>query len=441
MADASKMDQGLLEACAARVRLTLGGGRSDRLRQLFDYLLLRTLSGGSPTEQEIVAEAFSDAVHSESGPDSSVRVCIHRLRKAIDATFAGEDGPKLKLPLGEYRIHLVDDHRTDFNSARSLRSVLKAKSTAARNARRGAAIVFFTLAAGLLYLWLNDDRQPLAETPFWKDFTDSTRPVIVVPGDYYLFAEIDEQATRVGSPPTLVHDRSVPTAEDLTILHILEPEKENILVDYAQQYVSGGTIEAMSIVRRGFATLPKLVGKPVKLIAASKLTPEDLVSSDIIYIGQLSGMPGLLRDPISLASGFQFDPGFEGLSDEKSGTQFQSDRMTLTDERIARRDFAYLSRVPGPAGNRILVIAGVSDAGVKEAAQIARDIDKLHDLGRDPKSVSDGFEALFRVRTIQSINVGSSLVVDRKLQSHRMWDDSGNVPVYRPIPIGNGNDR
>jgi hypothetical protein len=109
--------------------------------------------------------------------------------------------------------------------------------------------------------------------------------------------------------------------------------------------------------------------------------------------------------------------------------------MNLIDERIPRRDFAYLAAVPGPAGNTILVIAGLGDAGLKEAAELVRDPNRLEAIEGDPAMRERGFEALYRVRTIRNVNVGATLVVKRPLHSAGIWDRSANVPAYRPVEV------
>lgn len=435
MSDDGATDRDRLLAAAAKVRATLEGTRSDRLHRLFEYLLERSLADEACSEQQIAIDVFNDDRSTDSGSDANVRVYIHRLRKIMEATFAGDKGVRLYVPVGEYRIRMetADDLKIHQEDAAAIPRL--ARKPMMRRTGVMALIAVILTAIALAWTWLGRGSEPLAESLAWQTIAKSKRPITVVVGDYYLFAQLDRSQAVRDRPPKLVFDPSVPTREEIIILQMLDPGKANAVVDYNQQYVSSGTIEALSMVRAGFARLPSLAHRRIDLVAASQLTPEMLASNDLIYVGQFSGMAQLLRDPLTQASGFTFGPGFGGLTDAKTATRYQSDGMTLTDERIARRDFAYLANLPGPAGNRLLLIAGIGDAGVKEAAQIATNPDAMKRLALDSDRLAGGFEALYRVRTIKNVNVGAAIVVDRPLRSRGIWDDSDDVPAYRPIAV------
>jgi hypothetical protein len=205
------------------------------------------------------------------------------------------------------------------------------------------------------------------------------------------------------------------------------------MIDSNQHFVTSGTIVALGDIRTAFAQIPYLRRKPVQLTTSSQLTPEMLISSDIIYVGLFDGMNVLLRDPLFRASGFEFDTDRSQLVDSATTVRYRSDGMVLTDERIARRDFGYIATIPGPAQNKLIVIAGLGDAGLKEVAELVRDPGRVSAVHSNQKKRERGFENLYRVRTIKSVNVNASLVLDRAMQSSTIWDQSGSAPAYRPI--------
>ncbi|WP_417613273.1 hypothetical protein [Parasphingorhabdus sp.] len=415
---------------AADARSVLEGSRSDKLLRLFDYLLEKSLCGETPSEQQIAEEAFAEDSGPDTSQDANVRVYVYRLRKLIDSTFAGKPGPRIEIPVGSYCIKLVDGEKPAslLRFGRWVRA--SSRSLPVRVALLGVAVLTI---GGLALVWTSRDTDPLAETMAWQPFAGNSRPLTIVIGDYYLFARLDSNRSNADAAPQLVWERSVPTREDLTIFQMLNPTKVDDSADYNQQLVSGGTIAALSNVRATISRVPGFQGRSLRLKAASQLTPEVLASSDIIYVGQFSGMPLLLRDPLVQASGFEVSKGNDALIDSGNGVRYQSDGMVLTDERIARRDFAYIAGFSGPANNRILIIAALGDAGLKEAAELAGDPDQLLAIKADAKSRKNGFEALYRVRTMKNVNIGATLILDRVLRPNGIWDNSENVPAYRPI--------
>ncbi len=428
-ADIDRHHQRLIDV-ASDVRSVLEGNRSDKLLRLFDYLLEKSLCGEPPSEQQIADEAFADDSGTDGTQDANVRVYVFRLRKLIDSTFAGKPGPRIEIPVGSYCINLVDGEKPGSLLRFGRWARASSRSLPVRVALLGLAVLTI---GGLALVWTSRETDPLAKTMAWQPFEDNARPLTIVIGDYYLFARLDADRSNADAAPQLVWDRSVPTREDLTIFQMLNPTKVEDSVDYNQQFVSGGTIEALSNIRATISKIPAFKGRSLRLTAASQLTPEMLTDSDIIYVGQFSGMPLLLRDPLGQASGFEVSKGNDALIDAGDGERYQSDGMVLTDERIARRDFAYIAGFSGPANNRILIIAALGDAGLKEAAELAGDPDQLLAIKSDAKSRKNGFEALYRVRTMKNVNIGATLILDRVLRPNGIWDNSENMPVYRPI--------
>lgn len=418
---------------AKLVREALANRRSDRLLRLFDYLVACSLAHESPSEQQIAQEIFLNFAGVEDGGDTNVRVYVHRLRKIIDTVFAGVDGPMLRIPSREYRLVLVDaDQIADADDDLEELPPPSLKDYFASHIRAVATVLALTLCASLIWIWKAQSKPSLEETAIWQSLHDSDRPLIIAVGDYYMFAKIDPAAAEQ-KQPTLIWDHEVPTREELIILQISDPDNADELVDYKQQFMSGGTIEALSQLRNILSSSTSLRNRDIDLVPSSQITPEMIGSSDIIYIGQLNGMSNLVRDALAQASGFDINYRFDQLTDRDSKSPYHSDGMILTDERISRRDYAYLANMPGPNGNCIIIVSGVGEASVKEALRIVSDVNLMRSLDWDSNRQDNGFEALYRVRTINNLNVGASHVLDRPLNSKGVWDDSGSPRIYRPL--------
>jgi len=140
---------------------------------------------------------------------------------------------------------------------------------------------------------------------------------------------------------------------------------------------------------------------------------------DIVYLGLLGSL-GDLRDPLFENTGFALAEDRDTIMDRATGRRFKSDWGEPTEQRIMRRDYGYLATFPGPAGNRIIVIAGVRDPALAEMAQISSDKARLDELGERVGNAS-AFEALYEVQTFGPSHLTGRLVLARPLRTNKMW--------------------
>lgn len=418
----------------ARMRSALERNRSERLLALFDYLVQQADEPSAPSESQIAAAVFVDARSPAYRPDANVRVYVHRLRKLIDAEFAGHHGPSLRLPAGTYRLELVGDAAEE--GALPTRDALIESLTDGRpRLRAGIAVWLLVLvvvtgaAAGFVW-WQRERGQTLATVSPWSAMAASNRPVAVVMGDYYFFTETPPSAPP-DRPLREIWDHNVPSREDLIIVQMLNPQKAETVRDRDQHYVTAATMSAAATIRSALMRDEAFRNRTIRLYAASQLTPDVLKVSDIIYVGQMGGVGNLLRDPLTQASRFRLDTGMDALVDTVGGKRYQSDGMELHDERIARRDFGYLACLPGPAGNTVLFIASLHDPGLSEMAELSTDAARMRAVAHGRMGCGGGFEALFQVRTLGSAHLGSTWLLDRPAKVQGIWDNSAPAPEFR----------
>ena len=159
---------------------------------------------------------------------------------------------------------------------------------------------------------------------------------------------------------------------------------------------------------------------PSTLVTMSRLTPDALRKSNIVYVGFLSGL-GLLREPLFQASGFSVGSSYDELIDRTSGRHYLASRGMFDGDNTSQSDFGYIASLPGPAGNRVLVIAGTRDAAVAQMAEMVSDPAQVAALSR---RVSRGgyFEALLQVRWIGNTNLSGSLLIARPLRATNIWN-------------------
>jgi len=417
------VEQERLAAVAERVRASQSLGRSGTLHRLFDYLLERTLEGETPKEIEIAGDVFGKS-GSDLLVDASVRVYVHRLRRKIEDYYAGPgqaDVDQLALPKGEYRFQLI---RAGGDGAPSTEadgeggadvSPLKAGRWPAHwlflllGLVAGAALVF---AAH----WAMTPRDPLdavRASAVWEPLIESRRALIVVPGDYYIMGERDASSA---DPARLVREYQVNSREELDEWFMREPSLRERYVDLNLYYLPVSTGYAlktvMPIITPGLAK-----GRASWLVPSSKVTPNLLKDGDLVYVGLLSGL-GLLQQPVFANSRFAFAGSFDEIIDSKTGKVYIADPPR--DPATARRNYAYVAKLPGPNGNTIVIVAGTRDPALLQAVDIVSTPTTLKQLQDTVRSRY--FEALYAVDGVGESNLRGTLIAAAPRSAEGMWD-------------------
>lgn len=338
-----------------------------------------------------------------------IRVHIHRLRKKLDAAPADERGERLILPRGEYRLVVAVPDEQDKYSGHVHRRFLDWRYFA-------VAALFLTLNA-ICWLWLagkspSDSR---IESILWSGITKNLAPLLIVSGDFYVFGEQGAD----GSILRMVADSTIASSEDLNNYKQQMPVPGQRYIDMNAHHLPSGLASALvSVMPIMVATRPGN-SSLIKDVTTSRFTNEMLSDHDIVYVGLLDTL-GDLQEPFFDLSGFSLSASGDTLVDRASGDKFQSDWAEPSTERIMRRDYAYLARFPGPAGNHIVVVAGIMDPALIEAAKIASDSAELSRL-KTVLGNSDAFEAMYEVRTFGPSSVSAELLIARPLDVGQMW--------------------
>ncbi|MCR5879349.1 helix-turn-helix domain-containing protein [Phenylobacterium sp. J367] len=388
---------------AARVRAAGALGRSGLLVRLFDFLVEASAAGARPKEVEIALAVFGRDPGFDGGQDASVRVAVHRLRRKLDAFYAGEGAAEpaiLRIPKGEYRL------------------VAEPRSVAARPPGRrrwpwaaaaAALVALNVLVLALVWRGGADPHGPVRRLEPWATLTRSERPLIVVVGDYYIFGDVDP-ATGGGR---LIREYGINSHEDLEAYRMDNPTAAARYRDLDLYYLPVGVAHALQTV------VPVLGPShaPPQLVTASDLTSEMLRRNDIVYLGYLSGL-GPLRDPVFAGSRFRVGDTWDELVDQRSGQTFLSQEGGPARGPETQRDYGYLASFAGPEGSRVVVIAGMRDVGLMQAAEAAVRPDVLKAIGG---TGAGGVEALFEANGVRRASIAGRLVLSSPLDARRIW--------------------
>ena len=404
-----------LAAEAARVRDSGNLGRSEPLIRLFDFLLQRSLAGRVPKEIEIAQEVFDKTTDFDVMLDASVRVYIHRLRRKLSEHYAGSplDAERISIPLGEYRLVLATP-----GAGEEVPQPPKVVEEKPRQFGRFwlvvSAFALMNVGGWAYYLGhLPTEVRPMLNN-LWKPVVDNGRPTAVALGDYYIFGESDDGITVT----RLARDLDINSRAELDGYLMRHPDKVGRYIDLNLHYLPIASGPALGSLVPIVNAASNASGIRAKIATMSDLEPDIFKSVNIIYLGFLSGL-GPLQAPLFRASGFKIGDTFDELIDKASGRRFKSDWGSVADGKVPQRDYGYIASFPGPSGNRILIIAGTRDPAVKQMAEVAADHQQLDMI--DAKSGSGAFEALFEVRTLGNLNLGSSMVIVRPMRADSIW--------------------
>ena len=94
-----------------------------------------------------------------------------------------------------------------------------------------------------------------ARTALWRSIAQDSRPVTIVCGDYYLFADSSTQKKDSGTLPRLILDPSITSHDDLDIYLMRHPTEISRFVDEHLHYVPTSAIIALGDIFSVMLTL------------------------------------------------------------------------------------------------------------------------------------------------------------------------------------------
>ena len=394
-------------------------GRSRALERLFRFLLACTLDGRTPKELEIAGEVFGRSAESID-QDASVRVHVHRLRRKLEEYYRGPGASqpvRLVIPKADYRLVIERRDAIGKNPA----------AVVGKNWRwrEMAIVVGLLLLAGVIGSWVGNRASfrdsALAEvraSALWRPVLANSRRVALVVGDYYIFGQRDE----TGQVARLVREFDVNSPKDLERLAAADPRRAGRYVDLGLNYLPVGTGNALSVIT------PILLGNeggvvPSFVVPASKLSPEFVKYTNLVYLGYLSGL-GNLRDPLFSNSRFAIGSSYDEIIDRRTGKTYVANAPVDRGEDSPGQDYAIVSSFRGVTGNAIIVIAGTRDAGLMQAAEFVSRPEALAQLAGVQQG-DVGFEALLAIESLNNVGLRARLIAASPRKGEADWSGSG----------------
>jgi hypothetical protein len=415
-------------------------GRSRSYVRLLEFLVDCAASGRTPKELEIAMEAFGRGADFDPSQDSMVRVYAHNLRQKLEhyyATVGRGERAQLTLARGEYRISLAANGGNDDVAAAAPAdgpkvepSVVSSVAAMPRPERRAAGARWRLAAAGLALLGIGlvvgigvgvrgvsppSEVQAIAAAPIWSGLLDDELPILIVVGDYYIFGELDAH----GDVERLVRDFAVGSSKELDELMMNDPSLLGRYLDLDLTYLPTGTAFALVDVLRVLYTSDK----PVRVVSMSEMNESDLKSSHVVYLGYISALDKL-EDFVFASSSLTIGYTYDELRNVETGELYTSE---AGQPEISRnyRDYALIATFPGPGGNQLVIVSGMRDAGLMQAAHALADPMYIASMERS-RPDTDGnrppaFEMLYEVTGYGRTNLDARLVHTAKLNYEQIW--------------------
>ena len=165
---------------------------------------------------------------------------------------------------------------------------------------------------------------PRTESILWRGLAESSAPVLMVAGDFYVFGERGAD----GAVIRMIADARIASSEALNQFKQRVPEGQQY-VDMNAYHLPNGLAPALASVapivtmtRPGHASL-------IKDVTTSRFTNEMLSNHDIVYIGLLDTL-GDLQEPFFDISGFSLSASGDTLVDKASGDRYPVSYTHLT---------------------------------------------------------------------------------------------------------------
>jgi hypothetical protein len=223
----------------------------------------------------------------------------------------------------------------------------------------------------------------------------------------------------------LIRDFNINSKADLVHAYRDDPKAFDRYSDVALQYLPTSAAFAIADLA------PILEGdRDVQVMLASELTPDRLKSSDIIYVGLLSGM-GPLRDPVFAQSRFSFGESYDQIVDRNSGKTYTSEAFRAAPSDTMYRDYGFFSTFKGPTGNRIAILSGSRDTAVMGVAEKLTRLSELAEVEQKAAG-ADSFEALFEVKGQKHMNLETRVLASYPVDSSSIWTGANANTVTVP---------
>jgi len=371
------------------------------------YLVNAADEGRSVKETTIAIDVFGKDADFNPAEDTIVRSHTYTLRKKLESYYYNEgkeDHYRLEIPKGHYDVQFCPKSESSITLA---------------NKKRILPWIFTLIALiAVVIMWienrsLKDKVQSYIQIdlqdPIWREFIQSGLPIMIVPGDHIFYTEYSEKSGR----ELTIRDYTINSLAELESLKAVLPQSNIRRSDepYFPYHSIWSIPPILNVLYAGNQ-------KPI-FRKSLDISPQILDEYNFIFIGSIKTLYTFKHTMANSHFNFSIAPHIVTYThpDSEKTLTFS----TNLHSQGPNEDLVLVLKLPGPAGNTILIIASYHSLGAPEIADYLTSKSKrasLEDLfcsryGEIPKY----FEILFRVTGIDKTAYNSEILIYNRINS------------------------
>ncbi|MEO1449662.1 MAG: helix-turn-helix domain-containing protein [Bacteroidota bacterium] len=325
-------------------------GQTSTYTRLLRFLVERTLSDNIPKEQEIAYHVFGE--NDMSADTSKIRVYVYHLRKKLSQYFeaAGkEEVYVLSIPKGGYKVAIEKKVTDGFLPRFSVKPKYALFSLAALIISAGLGYALARLGS------TSSTSQAFQQSVFWQDFFADEKPIQIIIGDLFLFAEFDSSLGEF-------RNIRIPDLNTTAQYEAYLEQPRNAGRDLREMpytHILKGSAEWIMHLTRIFH--PQ---KDFHIGVSTDIEAQDLHDYNIVFVG-MQKTAGLLNNYFD-ESEFGYDvslPNLYLLQQQDTTLKFRPQG----DPVGKHTDYGFIAKYPGPNDNTILIFSGLWDSAASES--------------------------------------------------------------------------
>jgi hypothetical protein len=377
-----------------------------------NYLVESSLKEKNLKETTIAIEFFEKDSEFNPAEDTIVRSHTYKLRKKLERYYFTEgkdDKYRFKIPKGHYQVSIVQVSDLLYQPHNILKWLIK----------HYTLVIALIFLIALFLLWNSNQRLQTELDKYhiidmnnfiWKEYLHSELPILIVPGDHFMFNAYIKQWDKIVS----IRDVTINSHQEM---EDLKSKYSDFSIEPAPEpYFPYHSIWSLPPI---YAVLYSANQFPI-LRRSSSINPQMLDEYNIIFVGSIKTLYTLKHTIEN--SHFDFEIAPHRITYTPPDSSEIQQFSTPLHSTGPNEDLVLALKLPGPKSNCIMILASYHSLGAPEIANYftSKDSQKeLEDifkekLGKTPEF----FEMLFRVVGIDKTAYSREILILNEIKQN-----------------------